>query len=696
VKRIWITGLTLVLALSGSASAVTPTVWRDDTFAEFEKGDPKGVAIAADGSVTLSQAVEDYADTKALHVWALARDAQGNLYAGTGNEGKVFRIGPDRRVDLAGALPDARIVHALTVDAEGTVYAGTSPGGRIYRIAPGKAPALVCSTGARYVWALTLTPKGELYAATGGGGKVLRISPDGKATEVGASSDEHIVSLAAGQDGALYAGTEGSGLVYRVSGGRMQVLYDAPEREVRGLAVGKDGTLYAGAMSGAIRLEEGKEEPPRPRPEGASTEERSSLYRISPSGAVLKLWESGQPLLLSALIDGDGRVLLATGDKGLFYRVGDDGAAAVVARFEEAQPLTVCAGREGDVFVGMGGAGKVYRMWKGAGTEGTYISRRYDFGSGARWGKLVWRAETPAGTAVSVQTRSGNAEKSDDGWSEWSADLRDSSGNPIASPPARFLQYRVRLSSTTPGVAPVLREVTLTGLQENLRPTISSLDLLPPGRGRPPSEGGPPPQRAPQGGGGGNPKPGPASKQGVTTVQWAAGDPNGDELSYALYVRGIDETGWRLIEKDLKATSYPWNTESTPDGTTLIRVVASDRPDNPEPLALTAERVSEPFEVDNTPPRLTSLKALPDGGGAFRVEGEASDETSPLKRGEYAVDSGDWNAFFPSDGIFDSRTEPFSFRVTGLSEGGHVVLVRVTDALDNVGVGKVVIRSGTK
>lgn len=693
MRRIWIAGLTLSLSLSQPASAVTPTIWRDDTFAEFEKGEMKGISVTADGSVTLSQAVEEYADTKALHVWSLARDGQGNLYAGTGNEGKVFRIGPDRKADLAGILPDARIVHALAVDAGGAVYAGTSPGGAIYRIAPGKTPALVCSTGTRYVWALALTPKGDLYAATGGGGKVLRVSSDGKVTEVGASSDEHIVSLAAGQDGTLYAGTEGNGLVYRIDpGGRMQVLYDAPEREVRGLAVGKDGTLYAGAMSGAVRLEDGKDEPPRPRPEGAPTEERSSLYRISPSGAVLKLWESAQPLLLSALMDGDGRLLLATGDKGLFYRVGDDGAAAVVARFEEAQPLATCAGREGEVFVGMGGSGKVYRIWKGTGPEGTFTSKRHDFGSGARWGKIAWRAEAPAGTSVSVQTRSGNTEKSDDGWSAWSPDLRDASGSQVPSPPARFLQYRVRMTSATPGVAPALREVAVTGLQENLRPTVSSLDVIPPGRRSP--DGGAPPQRAPQGvqGGGGNPKPpAPASKRGLITIQWSASDPNGDDLSYTLYVRGVDETGWRLIEKDLKATSYTWNTESTPDGTTLIKVVASDRPDNPEPLALTTERVSEPFEVDNTPPRILSLKALPEDGG-FRVEGSASDETSPLKSGEYAVDSGDWRAFFPSDGIFDSRTESFSFKVTGLSGGDHVVLVRVTDALDNVGVGKVVIR----
>ncbi len=337
--------LVLLLALMSvrSASAVTPVIWRDDTFAEFEKGKPDGVSLAADGSLAPAPAPEVFADTEALHVWALVRDPQGVLYAGTGDEGKIFRIGPDRKVGLLCALPGAKIIQALAFAPDGTLYAGTSPGGAIYRIAPGKAPALACSTGARYVWALAFT--GALCAATGGDGKVLRIGPDGKVTELLKSSDEHVISLIPGPDGALYAGTEGNGLVYKIAvDGHAQVLYDAPEREVRGLALAPDGTLYAGAMSGAARLEEGKDEPPRPRPEGAPGDERSSLYRIAPSGAVLKLWDAAQPLLLAMFRDADGRLLVTTGDKGMLYRVGDDGGAAVVARFEDAQPLAICGG----------------------------------------------------------------------------------------------------------------------------------------------------------------------------------------------------------------------------------------------------------------------------------------------------------------------------------------------------------------
>jgi hypothetical protein len=219
--------------------------------------------------------------------------------------------------------------------------------------------------------------------------------------------------------------------------------------------------------------------------------------------------------------------------------------------------------------------------------------------------------------------------------------------------------------------------------------------VIPPGRGRSSPEGGPPPAPRPGGGGpqGGVPsKASPAAKRGVCAIQWTASDPNGDDLSCALYVRGIGETGWRLLEKDLKASPFSWNTESTPDGTVVVRLVASDAPDNPEPSALSAERVSEPFEVDNTPPRIDPLEARPGGNGVFRVEGRASDGTSPLKSGDYALDSGDWKPFFPSDGIFDSRVESFALGLSGLAPGDHVLLVRAVDAQENIGVGKVLLR----
>ena len=76
------------------------------------------------------------------------------------------------------------------------------------------------------------------------------------------------------------------------------------------------------------------------------------------------------------------------------------------------------------------------------------------------------------------QIRSGNTEEPDDTWSEWSEELkRPGERNP--SPPGRFLQYRAVLSTSDGDRTPVLKEVSLTSAQENLRPRVTSVQCHP-------------------------------------------------------------------------------------------------------------------------------------------------------------------------------------------------------------------------
>ncbi|MCK5329409.1 MAG: hypothetical protein KAR36_12465, partial [Candidatus Latescibacteria bacterium] len=85
----------IILSVSfGNGFSVTPSIWRENTQQEFEKGSPEQVCITSEGEISLAPALEEVADVDALYVWALARDRKGNLYAGTGNEGKVFKIDP--------------------------------------------------------------------------------------------------------------------------------------------------------------------------------------------------------------------------------------------------------------------------------------------------------------------------------------------------------------------------------------------------------------------------------------------------------------------------------------------------------------------------------------------------------------------------------------------------------------------------
>ena len=53
-------------------------------------------------------------------------------------------------------------------------------------------------------------------------------------------------------DGTVYAGSDGEGLIYRVNrDGKVSVVYDAPQAEVRTLLIAPDGALYAGTAAEA-------------------------------------------------------------------------------------------------------------------------------------------------------------------------------------------------------------------------------------------------------------------------------------------------------------------------------------------------------------------------------------------------------------------------------------------------------------
>jgi len=127
-----------------------------------------------------------------------------------------------------------------------------------------------------------------------------------------------------------------------------------------------------------------------------------------------------------------------------------------------------------------------------------------------------------------------------------------------------------------------------------------------------------------------------------------------------------------------------------PDGTYIVRVVASDAPSNPPGQALTAEKVSGYFDVDNTPPRVEGIKAAVQGS-TVRLSFTASDTFSIIREVSYAVDAGDWVTVRPSSGLNDSLSESYAVTVPSLAPGEHSIIVRATDAAGNVGAGKTVV-----
>jgi hypothetical protein len=70
---------------------------------------------------------------------------------------------------------------------------------------------------------------------------------------------------------------------------------------------------------------------------------------------------------------------------------------------------------------------------------------------------ISWNESLPAGTDITIQTRTGDTLNPDDGtWSTWSDTLTDPLGSTITSPAARFMQYRVNMTTCDPSKTPQL------------------------------------------------------------------------------------------------------------------------------------------------------------------------------------------------------------------------------------------------
>jgi hypothetical protein len=171
--------------------------------------------------------------------------------------------------------------------------------------------------------------------------------------------------------------------------------------------------------------------------------------------------------------------------------------------------------------------------------------------------------------------------------------------------------------------------------------------------------------------------------------KWAATDANEDELTYSVFVRKEGWKEWVLLEEDLDKTDYEWDTTTTPSGLYRLKVVASDRKDNAEKDALSAQRVSAPFVVSHAPPAV-SVKATTMDGERVVIEAMASSPLVRLTAASFAVNGKKWVNVFPSDGLFDSKSETFRFQTEPLKPGTYVLVLRVRDAAGNTGSGDVV------
>ena len=101
--------------------------------------------------------------------------------------------------------------------------------------------------------------------------------------------------------------------------------------------------------------------------------------------------------------------------------------------------------------------------------------------------------------------------------------------------------------------------------------------------------------------------------------------------------------------------------------------------------ALTGERESDPIDVDNTPPAITT-EVVRQAGAASRLVVRVRDAQSPIQKLEYSLSGGPWQLVYPADGLADSPDERYEIPLATDADAARMV-VRAIDLLQNVDVG---------
>ena len=714
------------------SQAGQPAVWEISGRTELLKGDARGVSISDTGVLMLSPRLTEVFNTQQTYIWSSAVDNQGNVFLGTGHDGKIFRIPANGTGAL---LYDAQEldVTALAVGRDGVIFAGTSPDGKVYRIgADGKADVYF-DPADKYIWSLAIMSDGSIAVGTGDSGKLYRVRAAAATPESSllvSTNQTHVISLAVTPQGDLIAGTDSGGLVLRVSPeGKTFALFDTQLREIHALAPAADGSIYALALSDAAATARTPSTPPVVQPQNSEgttpstsvtitaidetgaplqgqggptrsrsdvSNARSAVFRILPDGATDVVWSS--PTVTAFSITPSlqpGSVLIGTADKGRIYSVTNDGRDTLLLQSPEGQISSLIV-RNNQVFAASSNQGKLYRFGNDLVNEGTFESPVRDAKLTASWGRIWWRG----GGTVEVQTRSGNGERPDSTWSDWSPVYKDPEGNQISSPRARFIQWRATVRASASSSAPSwLEDVSVAYLPRNVAPEVLSISVLPIGvglqqiaqvtvdpnvesSGLDPSLFGPvaqvPPRRFYQ--------------RGARSFQWQAEDRNSDTLEYAIYYRALNEQTFRLLKDKLRDNFYTIDGATLADGRYVIKVTASDAPDNPPGQKLTGERLSEPVDIDNTPPVVKVTGQPQTTRDSVRVVFTVDDATGKVRKADASVNGAAWIPVFPEDGIADSGHEVYAVDFGALATGEHTISLRVFDGSGNVGTLSVTVR----
>jgi hypothetical protein len=650
-------------------------------------------------------------ESSELAAQAIALDSEGNLYVGTSPDGKVYRVTAKGEKSVY-FEPKTKYIWALALDSTGTLFVGTGDTGEVYAVAKNGQGKLFYKTDEQHARSLGFDAKGNLLVGTDPSGLVIRVALQKKTSEAVPEAGGAFVLYETARKEITSLVTDPSGAIYAAAMG--EKTRATPASQPPAPATGINITLSTGAQSGAAP------QATQSQPQGQapviffpSMTGGSEVYRIGNDDSPEVVWTSRDELVYSLGLNAEGRLLLGTGNQGKVIELDGDNVFMEIADTGTGQVTGFLKGPGGKVFVAGANAGKVFALGREFAKNGTYESQTFDARIFSKWGRLTWWGQGATGKdKVEFYVRSGNTSAPGKNWSEWKGPYGDMAAAEEAAagcPSARFAQWKVVFLNPTSGATPQVAWVKLAYQPKNIAPVMDGIAIQDPNvraqgfSGAPapgtnktvqlrmPASSGVAPSiqsaQGSQGNEGHSHQKTEAPPQGYETkgyesVLWNAHDDNDDDLVFAIYYRAEGDAEWRLLKKDVAERYYSWDTQAMPDGAYYLKIVASDAPSNPPADALTTEKESERFEVDNTPPSVQELRAAASATGAeVSFTGRASGST--IARAEYSVDAGEWKIIEPVRGLTDAPSEEYRFAAENLTAGEHTVAARVFDRFGN-------------
>lgn len=588
-------------------------IWIQSKYDDFSKGETKNTIVTQNGEVILAPQWKKIATLPGSLFLSLIEDGDSYLASTLGST-TLYKVSLDGKVEEFIKTDE---VGLRLFKWQNKVFSASFPGGNIYQVdTVNRSLSRFVTLPVDYIW--DVLPKDDkLIVATGGNkGLLYSIEPNGKATLIYVAPDQHILKIAE-KDNILLLGSSPQGLIILLNGSGATSISTGGQ-SINALFY-TDNTIYAGASPGG------------------------KIWKIDEKGLseVVDTRERG----IYSLADSSGYILAGTGTRGKIYLIDPSQPSRWGFAFEADSSQITGFVRTSKGIVALGSNPPTILLSTSSfAQEGSFVSSVFDGGITCEWGRLVLDADIPSTCKLDIETRSGNSPIPDDGWSAWTPLGIDGQ---IICPPARYLQYRAKLSTSDPSLTPSLRRVTVYLLPQNLPPilTINS-----------PSWGD--------------------NLSGSVDIKWSANDPNGDNIIARVY---ISENGkdWEKLTEVVGQNQYKFDTKSRKDGRYFIKVSISDVVSNPPERALSAEKTVS-VTIDNTPPRIIVFKKEAKlVEGKILLTGLAEDVLNPITEVTYSVGGDIFYSATPMKGLFATTSEPFSLLIEPTQKNSNVLTVKI-------------------